>query len=150
MAAAVLILLTLAASPHLGLTHPAPLSLMSLLVAIAVYVYANFRRVVNSRVFNALGPAVIGGAAAGVAAMWAGLEAGAVAVAVAYWGEPVMGYYVYKVLRRWGGGWALLFLASAAAYAYSLPVVLLGLWQIPATADFAKLVALAYFLRAVK
>jgi Na+/pantothenate symporter len=42
--------------------------------------------------------------------------------------------------------WAAFFLGSAAAYAYTLPVVLLGLWQVPAAADAAKLAALVYFL----
>jgi hypothetical protein len=64
-------------------------------------------------------------------------------------GEPVLGYFVYRRLASIDRFWALVFLASAAAYAYSLPAVLVGLWAVPAAADFVKLVALLYFVRRV-
>jgi len=115
--AAVLIEAVLILSQAYGIFHAAPLALMSALVAAAVYVYFNFASALRSAAFTALGPPVIGTAAVGVALMWT------------------------------GAAWATLFLASAAAYAYTLPTVLLGYWQIPAAADAIKLAALIYFLR---
>jgi hypothetical protein len=136
--AAVVILLPLIAT--LGVSHPLNLSLMAFLVALAVYVYLSFSRPLGEPWFVRLGPPVIGASAAGVALLWAGQQVGAALIAVAYWGEPVMGYFIYKRLREVSRLWAALFLGSAAAYAYTLPVVLLGL------ADAAKLAALVYFL----
>ena len=119
---------------------------MTLLVALAVYVYLSFSRPLGEPWFVRLGPPVIGAFAAGVALLWAGQEVGAALIVVAYWGEPVMGYFIYKRLREVSRLWAAFFLGSAAAYAYTLPVVLLGLWQVPAATDAAKLAALMYFL----
>lgn len=145
--AAVLIEAVLILSQAYGIFHAVPLALMSALVAVAVYVYFNFAKALRSAAFTALGPPVIGIAAVGVALMWTGAGVGAALVALAYLGEPVMGYFVYKRLREVNAAWATLFLASAAAYAYTLPTVLLGYWQIPAAADAIKLAALIYFLR---
>jgi ABC-type Co2+ transport system permease subunit len=89
---------------------------------------------------------VIGASAAGIDLLWAGQQVDAALIAVAYWGEPVMGYFIYKRLREVSRLWAALFLGSAAAYAYTLPAVLLGLRQVPAAADAAKLAALVYYL----
>jgi hypothetical protein len=136
--AAVVILLPLIAT--LGVSHPLNLSLMAFLVALAMYVYLSFSRPLGKPWFVRLGPPVIGASAAGVSLLWAGQQVGAALIAVAYWGEPVMGYFIYKRLREVSRLWAALFLGSAAAYAYTLPVVLLGL------ADAAKLAALVYFL----
>ncbi|MFN3804509.1 MAG: hypothetical protein ACK4SY_05595 [Pyrobaculum sp.] len=144
LAAAVLIMAVLF-MPY-GLFHPAALAIMSILVVIAVYVYANFRVALGERWFNALGPPVIGLAAVGVVLLWAGRWEGAVAIAAAYFGEPFMGYFIYRRLREKNGFFAILFLASAAAYAYTLPLVLWGLWAVPAAANLAKLVALTYFV----
>ncbi len=146
VAAAVVILILLPLIAALGVSHPLNLSLMTLLVALAVYVYLSFSRPLGEPWFVRLGPPVIGASAAGVALLWAGQQVGAVLIAVAYWGEPVMGYFIYKRLKEVSRLWAALFLGSAAAYAYTLPVVLLGLWQVPAAADAAKLAALVYFL----
>ncbi|MEM4650324.1 MAG: hypothetical protein QW086_00695 [Pyrobaculum sp.] len=146
LVAAVVILILLPLIATLGVSHSLNLSLMTLLVALAVYVYLSFSRPLGEPWFVRLGPPVIGASAAGVALLWAGQQVGAVLIAVAYWGEPVMGYFIYKRLREVSRLWAALFLGSAAAYAYTLPVVLLGLWQVPAAADAAKLAALVYFL----
>jgi len=146
LVAAVVILILLPLIATLGVSHPLNLSLMTLLVALAVYVYLSFSRPLGEPWFVRLGPPVIGASAAGVALLWAGQQVGAVLIAVAYWGEPVLGYFIYKRLREVSRLWAALFLGSAAAYAYTLPAVLLGLWQVPAAADAAKLVALVYFL----
>jgi hypothetical protein len=146
LVAAVVILILLPLIATLGVSHPLNLSLMTLLVALAVYVYLSFSRPLGEPWFVRLGPPVIGASAAGVALLWAGQQVGAVLIAVAYWGEPVLGYFIYKRLKEVSRLWAALFLGSAAAYAYTLPVVLLGLWQVPAAADAAKLAALVYFL----
>jgi hypothetical protein len=146
VAAAVVILILLPLIAALGVSHPLNLSLMTLLVALAVYVYLSFSRTLGEPWFVRLGPPVIGASATGVALLWAGQQVGAVLIAVAYWGEPVMGYFIYKRLKEVSRLWAALFLGSAAAYAYTLPAVLLGLWQVPAAADTAKLAALVYFL----
>jgi hypothetical protein len=144
--AAVVILILLPLIATLGISHPLNLSLMAFLVALAVYVYLSFSKSLGEPWFVRLGPPVIGASAAGVALLWAGQQVGATLIAVAYWGEPVMGYFIYKRLREVSRLWAVFFLGSAAAYAYTLPVVLLGLWQVPAAADAAKLAALVYFL----
>jgi hypothetical protein len=138
--AAVVILILLPLIATLGVSHPLNLSLMTLLVALAVYVYLSFSRPLGEPWFVRLGPPVIGASAAGVALLWAGQQVDAALIAVAYWGEPVMGYFIYKRLKEVSRLWAALFLGSAAAYAYTLPVVLLEL------ADAAKLAALVYFL----
>jgi hypothetical protein len=150
VAAAVVILILLPLIATLGVSHPLNLSLMALLVALAVYVYLSFSRPLGEPWFVRLGPPVIGASVAGVALLWAGQQVGAVLIAVAYWGEPVMGYFIYKRLKEVSRLWAALFLGSAAAYAYTLPVVLLGLWQVPAAADAAKFAALVYFLRRLR
>jgi hypothetical protein len=111
---------------------------MSGLKAGAVYVYLSFSRPLGEPWFVRPGRPVIGASAAGVALLWAGQQMGAALIAVAYWGESVVGYF--KRLREVGRLWAALFLGSAAACAYTLPVALLGL------ADAAKLAALMYFL----
>ena len=136
--AAVVILILLPLIATLGVSHPLNLSLMAFLVALAVYVYLSFGKSLGEPWFVRLGPPVIGASAAGVALLWAGQQVGTALIAVAYWGEPVMGYF--KRLREASRPWAALFLGSAAAYAYTLTVVLLGL------ADVAKLAALMYFL----
>jgi hypothetical protein len=146
LVAAVVILILLPLIATLGVSHPLNLSLMAFLAALAVYVYLSFSRPLGEPWFVRLGPPVIGASAAGVALLWAGQQVGAVLIAVAYWGEPVMGYFIYKRLKEVSRLWAALFLGSAAAYAYTLPLVLLGLWQVPAAADAAKLAALVYFL----
>jgi len=146
LVAAVVILILLPLIATLGVSHPLNLSLMTLPAALAVYVYLSFSPTLGEPWFVRLGPPVIGASAAGVALLWAGQQVGAVLIAVAYWGEPVMGYFIYKRLREVSRLWAALFLGSAAAYAYTLPVVLLGLWQVPAATDAAKLAALMYFL----
>lgn len=145
LAAAVLIMAVLAMAGSYGLSHPVALSIMSILAAIAVYVYVNFRKALGERWFDILGPPVISLAAVGVSLLWIGRWEGAVAIAVAYLGEPLMGYFIYKRLREISGVFALLFLVSAAAYAYTLPLVLWGLWAVPAAANLAKLVSLIYF-----
>ena len=150
LVAAVVILILLPLIATLGVSHPLNLFLMTLLVALAVYVYLSFSRTLGEPWFVRLGPPVIGASAAGVALLWAGQQVGAVLIAVAYWGEPVLGYFIYKRLKEVSRLWAALFLGSAAAYAYTLPVVLLGLWQVPAAADAAKLAALMYFLRRLR
>jgi hypothetical protein len=150
LVAAVVILILLPLIATLGVSHLLNLSLMAFLVAVAVYVYLSFSRPLGEPWFVRLGPPVIGASAAGVALLWAGQQVGAVLIAVAYWGEPVMGYFIYKRLKEVSRLWAALFLGSAAAYAYTLPVVLLGLWQVPAAADAAKLAALVYFLRRLR
>ena len=150
LVAAVVILILLPLIATLGVSHPLNLSLMTLLVALAVYVYLSFSRPLGEPWFVRLGPTVIGASAAGVALLWAGQQVGAALIAVAYWGEPVLGYFIYKRLREVSRLWAALFLGSAAAYAYTLPAVLLGLWEVPAAADAAKLVALVYFLRRLR
>jgi hypothetical protein len=148
--AAVVILILLPLIATLGVSHPLNLSLMTFLAALALYVYLSFSKSLGEPWFVRLGPPVIGASAAGVALLWAGQQVGAVLIAVAYWGEPVMGYFIYKRLKEVSCLWAALFLGSAAAYAYTLPVVLLGLWQVPAAADAAKLAALVYFLRRLR
>jgi hypothetical protein len=150
LVAAVVILILLPLIATLGVSHLLNLSLMAFLVAVAVYVYLSFSRPLGELWFVRLGPPVIGASAAGVALLWAGQQVGATLIAVAYWGEPVMGYFIYKRLKEVSRLWAALFLGSAAAYAYTLPVVLLGLWQVPAAADAAKLAALVYFLRRLR
>ena len=144
--AAVVILILLPLIAALGVSHPLNLSLLTLLVALAVYVYLSFSRTPGEPWFVRLGPPVIGASAAGVALQWADQQVGAALIAVAYWGELVMGYFIYKRLKEVSRLWAALFLGSAAAYAYTLPAVLLGLWQVPAAADAAKLAALVYYL----
>jgi len=144
--AAVVILILLPLIAALGVSHPLNLSLLTLLVALAVYVYLSFSRTLGEPWFVRLGPPVIGASATGVALQWADQQVGAALIAVAYWGELVMGYFIYKRLREVSRLWAALFPGSAAAYAYTLPVVLLGLWQVPAAADAAKLAALVYYL----
>jgi len=144
--AAVVILILLPLIAALCVSHLLNLYLMTLLAALAVYVYLSFSRTLGELWFVRLGPPVIGASAAGVDLLWAGQQVGAALIAAAYWGEPVMGYFIYKRLKEVSRLWAALFLGSAAAYAYTLPVVLLGLWQVPAAADAAKLVALVYFL----
>ena len=144
--AAVVILILLLLIAALGVSHLLNLYLMAFLAALAVYVYLSFSRTLGELWFVRLGPPVIGASAAGVDLLWAGQQVGAALIAAAYWGEPVMGYFIYKRLKEVSRLWAALFLGSAAAYAYTLPVVLLGLWLVPAAADAAKLVALVYFL----
>jgi len=144
--AAVVILILLPLIAALGVSHLLNLFLLTLLVALAVYVYLSFSRTLGEPWFVRLGPPVIGASAAGVALQWADQQVGAALIAVAYWGELVMGYFIYKRLKEVSRLWAALFLGSAAAYAYTLPVVLLGLWQVPAAADAAKLAALVYYL----
>jgi len=144
--AAVVILILLPLIAALCVSHLLNLYLMTLLAALAVYVYLSFSRTLGELWFVRLGPPVIGASAAGVDLLWAGQQVGAALIAAAYWGEPVMGYFIYKRLKEVSRLWAALFFGSAAAYAYTLPVVLLGLWQVPAAADAAKLVALVYFL----
>ena len=146
VAAAVVILILLPLIAALGVSHPMNLSLLTLLVALAVYVYLSFSRTLGELWFVRLGPPVIGASAAGVDLLWAGQQVGAALIAAAYWGEPVMGYFIYKRLKEVSRLWAALFLGSAAAYAYTLPAVLLGLRQVPAAADAAKLAALVYYL----
>jgi hypothetical protein len=148
--AAVVILILLPLIATLGISHPLNLSLVAFLVALAVYVYLSFSRPLGEPWFVRLGPPVIGASAAGVALLWAGQRVGAALIAVAYWGEPVMGYFIYKRLKEVSRLWATFFLGSAAAYAYTLPAVLLGLWQVPAAADAAKLAALMYFLEKLR
>ena len=113
VAAAVVILILLPLIAALGVSHPLNLSLMTLLAALAVYVYLSFSRPLGEPWFVKLGPPVIGAPAAGVALLWAGQQVGAALIAVAYWGEPVMG------LKEVSRLWAALFLGSAAAYAYT-------------------------------
>lgn len=146
VAAAVVILILLPLIAALGVSHPMNLSLLTLLVALAVYVYLSFSRTLGEPWFVRLGPPVIGASAAGIDLLWADQQVGAALIAVAYWGEPVLGYFIYKRLREVSRLWAALFLGSAAAYAYTLPAVLLGLRQVPAAADAAKLAALVYHL----
>ncbi|MEL9990157.1 MAG: hypothetical protein QXP98_02630 [Thermoproteus sp.] len=141
-----LILFVLAFMQVAGLFNPINLTVMTALVVVAGYVYGNFKTALGEKWFTRLGPPVIGLAAVGVALMWAGSQIGPLLVVVAYWGEPVMGYFIYKKLRWTHRAWAAVFLASAALYAYTLPLVLAGLWAVPAAADAVKLVALAYFM----
>ncbi len=147
LVAGVVILVLLPLIVTLGVSHPLNLSLMTFLVLLAVYVYVVFSKSLGESWFVKLGPPVIGTSATGVALLWAGHQLGAVLIAGAYFGEPVMGYFIYKRLKELSRLWAVFFLSSAAAYAYTLPAVLLGLWQVPAVADAAKVVALVYFLR---
>ena len=146
VAAAVVILILQPLTAALGVSHLLNLSLLTLLAALAVYVYLSFSRPLGEAWFVKLRPPVIGAPAAGVALLWAGQQVGAALIAVAYWGEPIMGYFIYKRLREVSRLWAALFLGSAAAYAYTLPAVLLGLRQVPVAADAAKLAALVYYL----
>ncbi|MGC9130032.1 MAG: hypothetical protein ACP5H5_00435 [Pyrobaculum sp.] len=149
VAAAVVILAVLGMVGLYGVFYRPALVLMTALVAIAVFVYLSFSSALGDRRFSLLGPPVIGLSAAGVALLWLGRSEGAGVVAAAYFGEPVLGYFVYRRLASIHRLWALVFLASAAAYAYSLPAVLLGLWAVPAAADLVKLAALLYFVRRV-
>jgi hypothetical protein len=147
LVAGVVILVLLPLVATLGVSYPLNLSLMVFLVLLAVYVYVAFSKSLGEPWFVRLGPPVIGTSAAGVALLWAGHQLGAVLIALAYFGEPIMGYFIYKRLKELSRFWASFFLGSAAAYAYTLPAVLLGLWHVPAAADAAKVAALAYFLR---
>ncbi|MCU7786785.1 hypothetical protein ODS41_02420 [Pyrobaculum sp. 3827-6] len=149
VAVAVVILAVLGMVGLYGVFYRPALVLMTALVAIAVFVYLSFSSALGDRRFSLLGPPVIGLSAAGVALLWLGRPEGAGVVAAAYFGEPVLGYFVYRRLASIHRLWALVFLESAAAYAYSLPAVLLGLWAVPAAADLVKLAALLYFVRRV-
>ncbi|ACB39334.1 hypothetical protein [Pyrobaculum neutrophilum] len=142
--AAVVILALLPSVSYLGLRHPANLAGMYLLTALAAGALYSFSKALGERLFLLLGLLVVPTAAAGVALLSAGWEAGGYLIAAAYWGEPVMGYFIY---RRLAGRWRGVFLASAAAYAYSLPLTLFGLWLVPAVADAVKLAALVNLLR---
>lgn len=142
IAAAVIILAVLVAVSKYGVFYRPALVLMSLLVAIALYVYYNFHKALGEPWFSLLGPPVIAASAAGVVMLWLGEPLGAVVIAVAYFGEPLLGYFVYKKAASLDRLWAVVFLASAAAYAYTLPAVLIGLWHLPFAADLAKLIAL--------
>jgi hypothetical protein len=146
LVAGVVILVLLPLVATLGVSYPLNLSLMVFLVLLAVYVYVAFSKSLGEPWFVRLGPPVIGTSAAGVALLWAGHQLGAVLIALAYFGEPIMGYFISKA-KELSRFWATFFLGSAAAYAYTLPAVLLGLWHVPAAADAAKVAALAYFLR---
>lgn len=145
LAAGAVILALIPSIAQYGLFSPLNLSMMSALVAVAVVAFRYFSRAVGSPLFDKIGVAVISAAAAGVVMLWAGIDLGAAVIAIAYWGEPVMGYFIYRRLEA--GLWRAVFLASAAAYAYTLPLVLLGLWQIPELADAVKVVALIALLR---
>ncbi len=145
LAAGVLIVFVLLTVGFYELTHPAALVGMSTLVAIAVYVYFNFREALGEKWFNRLGPPIISLAAVGVILLWLGRAEGAVAIAVAYFGEPAMGYYIYKKLKNYSAPWALAFLTSAVVYAYTLPLTMWSLWTIPLTADVVKVITLTYF-----
>ncbi|MFP3200059.1 MAG: hypothetical protein RXR06_09335 [Thermoproteus sp.] len=147
MAAGILILFLTPSVYYLGASSAPNLAVMAALVAMAVHVYRSFGSVLESRAFNLLGPPVIGLAAAGVAALALGVSAGAAAIAAAYWGEPVMGYFIYARLRGRFPSLSKAFLASAAAFAYTVPLVLLGLWEVPFAADLAKVLALAAIYR---
>ncbi|MEM4424125.1 hypothetical protein [Pyrobaculum sp.] len=149
LAAAVVILVVLYMVAHFGVLYLPAMALMTLLVVIAVYVYIRFKRALGERWFTILGPPVIAASAAGVVLLWLGRGEGAVVVAVAYFGEPVLGYFIYKKLAVVDRLWAAAFLLSAAAYAYSLPAVLVGLWHIPFAADLAKTAALVFIIRRV-
>ncbi len=142
IAAAVIIFAILPAVANYGVFYPPALVLMTILVAIALYVYFSFKRALGERWFSRLGPPVIAASAAGVLMLWLGEPLGAGVIAIAYFGEPVLGYFVYRKLLSTDKTWAAIFLASAAAYAYTLPAVLIGLWHLPFVADFAKLIAL--------
>ena len=128
----------------LGVRYPLNLSVMTFLVAVAVYVYVNFRKALGEPWFNRLAPPIIAASGLGVSLLWAGFDMGAVVIAAAYFGEPILGYFVYKRLREVDKTWAIVFLSSAAAYA--LPLVLYNLWALPAAADGVKTAALVYFL----
>ncbi|MEM1572786.1 hypothetical protein [Pyrobaculum sp.] len=149
LAAAVVILVVLYMVAHFGVLYLPAMALMTLLVVIAVYVYIRFKRALGERWFTILGPPVIGASAAGVVLLWLGRGEGAVVVAAAYFGEPVLGYFIYKKLAGVDRLWAAVFLLSAAAYAYSLPAVMAGHWYIPFAADLAKTVALVFIIRRV-
>ena len=145
--AGVLILLLIPSIRYLGLYAPANLAVMTALIAIAIYVYRNFDRSLGNKFFRWLGPPVIGLAAVGVVMLALGLYAGAAAISISYWGEPVMGYFVYKKLREEAPTSSLLFLASAAAFAYTIPLVLLGPWEVPFAADAVKVAVLLAITR---
>jgi uncharacterized membrane protein len=83
VAAAVVILILLPLIAALGVSHPLNLSLMTLLAALAVYVYLSFSRPLGEPWFVKLGPPVIGAPAAGVALLWAGQQVSAALIAVA-------------------------------------------------------------------
>ncbi|MEM0369802.1 MAG: hypothetical protein QXR68_00425 [Pyrobaculum sp.] len=146
LVAALAILLVLVSIETLGVRHPLNLSVMTFLVAVAVYVYVNFRKALGEPWFNRLAPPIIAASGLGVSLLWAGFDMGAVVIAAAYFGEPILGYFVYKRLREVDKTWAIVFLSSAAAYAYTLPLVLYNLWALPAAADGVKTAALVYFL----
>ncbi|MGC9170087.1 MAG: hypothetical protein ACP5HD_05025 [Thermoproteus sp.] len=147
IAAGVLILFLAPSAYYLGVSNPLNIAVMAVLVALAVYVYRSFGSALESRAFKLLGIPVIGLAAAGVAALALGLQIGAAMIAVAYWGEPVMGYFIYARLKRDFPSLSAAFLASAALFAYTIPLILLGLWEVPFAADLAKVVVLAAVLR---
>lgn len=141
--AGVLILVVVPSAYYLGLFAPVNLAVMAVLVLIAIYVYRNFDKALGSKAFKLLGPPVIGLAAAGVVALALRLFVGAIAISVSYLGEPVMGYFVYRKLREEAPALSALFLASAAVFAYTIPLILVGLWIIPFLADAAKVAFLS-------
>jgi len=58
-----------------------------------------------------------------------------------------MGYFIYARLRGRLPSLSKAFLAPAAAFAYTAPLVLLGLWEVPFAADLAKVIVLAAIYR---